>query len=59
MEVLLQTIDSFSGEYLREVQEVTDFSGEGVRDAFNRELIEMGVPVAGLFTLVEWKPTTS
>lgn len=59
MEVLLQTIDSFSCEYLREVQEVADFSGEGVRDAFNRELIEMGVPVAGLFTLVEWKPTTS
>lgn len=59
MEVLLQTIDSFSGEYLRELQEIADFSGESVRDAFNRELVEMGVPVAGLFTLIDWEPTTA
>jgi len=59
MEVLLQTIDSFSGEYLRETQEIADFTGEGVRDAFNRELIELGVPVAGLFTLIDWELTTS
>lgn len=58
MEVLLQTIDSFSGEYQREIREAVEFTGEGVRDAFNRELIEMGAPVAGLFTLISWQLTT-
>ena len=57
MEVLLRTIDSFSGEYLSEVRECDDFTGAGVRDAFNRELVEMGTPVAGLFTLVDWRMT--
>lgn len=58
MEVLLQTIDSFSGEHLSEVREVQAFTGEDVRDAFNKELVEMGTPVAGLFTLVDWRTTT-
>lgn len=57
MEVLLQTIDSFSGEYTQEVREVEDFTGSAIRDAFNRELIELSVPVAGLFTLVDWRAT--
>lgn len=57
MEVRLQTIDSFSGEYTEEVRDCDDFTGSGVRDAFNQELLEMGVPVAGLFTLVDWRMT--
>lgn len=57
MEVLLQTIDSVSSEYTQEVREVGEFTGSGIRDAFNKELIEMGVPVAGLFTLVDWRMT--
>ncbi|MNH33438.1 hypothetical protein D3C81_1618670 [compost metagenome] len=57
MEVRLQTIDSFSGEYTEEVREVDSFTGSAIRDAYNRELIELNVPVAGLFTLVDWRMT--
>lgn len=57
MEVRLQTIDSFSGESTDEVREVEEFTGSAIRDAFNRELIDLRVPVAGLFTLVDWRVT--
>lgn len=56
MRLRIQSTDSFSGEEVTEDIEA-EFTGESIRDFFNREIASMGCPVAGLFTLSHWDVT--
>lgn len=57
MKLRIQSMDSFSGE--GDVEDIEgQFTGECIRDHFNREIAALGCPVAGLFTLSHWEVTS-
>lgn len=56
MQLRIQSTDSFSGEEVTEDIN-TEFTGDAIRDYFNREIAAMGCPVSGLFTLSHWDVT--
>lgn len=57
MKVRVQSMDSFSSEGDVEDLDI-EFTGDAVRDHYNREIASMGCPVAGLFTLSHWEVTS-